>query len=120
MVLIFAGAPALLLSGLLYLFSKQLKKRQSIEEYKSDQLIKQMVNYTFDADGMTQLIKSSNNQYEWDDFFKARENKAMFLLYLSKNKALILPKRFFDSQKQIDTFKHLVSENINKFEMNAD
>lgn len=117
LIVLFAGGPSLLLSGMLYYFAKLTRRHQAVKEYKSDQLIKHTISYTFDSTGIKQNVRKSNNQYEWADFLKAREHKEMFLLYLSKNKAIVLPKRFFQTDDWMERFKTLVSQNMSETEL---
>ena len=112
LILFFAGIPALVLSSLLYVFARQVKKRQAINEYKSDQRIKHTISYTFSTDGVRQVVTKSDNHFEWEDFLELQEHTEMFLLYVSKNKAIVLPKRFFHSSGQMDDFRSKVSHNI--------
>ncbi|SDB89752.1 YcxB-like protein [Pelagirhabdus alkalitolerans] len=112
LIFIFAGIPSLIISSLLALFAKTVNKRRAIKEYKSDQLIKHEINYIFSHDGIHQKIRRSNNYYEWNDIQVAIEQKDMFLLYVSKNKAIVLPKSFFESSEKIDLFKKIISEYI--------
>jgi predicted membrane protein len=117
LIILIAGIPSLLLSSLLYYFAKRLRKHLAVKEYKSDQLIKQKISYTFNRDSVIQHVRQSRSQYEWDDFLKAREHKEIFLLYLSKNKALVLPKRFFQTEAHMRQFKELVSQNMTQVEL---
>lgn len=111
-ILLWAGIPSLILSGLLYLYASKVRKHMAVKEYKSDQIIKHTISYTFSREGITQNVRRSHNFFEWDDFLKAQEQEDMFLLYLSKNKAIVLPKRFFLSPAQIKDFRYLVSDNV--------
>lgn len=118
-IALFAGLPSLLLSGLIYLYTSKVKKYQAIKEYKSDQLIKRDITYTFSSEGVIQITRKSNNRFDWIDFLKAQEYEELFLMYLSRNKAIVLPKRFFRSKTQMENFKHLVSDHINETELYA-
>ncbi|WP_216828089.1 YcxB family protein [Alkalihalobacterium elongatum] len=69
---------------------------------------------------MSQQTGKSNNFFDWRDIHLAREYEKMFLLYISKHKAIILPTRFFESKDNLDLFKIIVSNNIepNKIKFN--
>ncbi|WP_420796986.1 YcxB family protein [Alkalihalobacterium alkalinitrilicum] len=54
----------------------------------------------------------SNNFFDWSDIHFEREYEMMFLLYISKHKAIILPKRFFELNDDIDLFKIIVSKHV--------
>ncbi|SFC69199.1 YcxB-like protein [Alkalibacterium subtropicum] len=120
LIILISGIPSLLLSSLLYYFAKRTRRHFAVREYKSDQLIKLTISYTFKQEGVTQVVRKSQNQYEWTDFLKAREHKEMYLLYLSKNKAMVLPKRFFQTEDQMRRFKSLIVQNLSQTELEND
>ncbi|MBU9722366.1 MULTISPECIES: YcxB family protein [Bacillaceae] len=95
----------------IYSVKKSIKKR-AIKEYESDQRIKNEISYTFSNEGINQHAGLSNNFYEWREIYLAKEHEKMFLLYTSKHKAIILPKRFFELNDDMDLFKMIVSNNI--------
>lgn len=118
-IVIWAGFPSLLLSSLLYYAVKKMKRHQAIKEYRSDQLIKKSITYRFSEEEVIQVVRKSKNHFEWNDFLKAQEHVDMFLLYLSKNKAIVLPKRFFDSRNQLEHFRVIVLKNIDDTEFDV-
>ncbi|WP_113971468.1 YcxB family protein [Rossellomorea aquimaris] len=97
---------------LLFLLAKVLLRWKGIKEFNSDQLMKREHTYHFDENGITQMRGRSTNYYEWADTLKVQGNKRMFLIYLSKNKAIPLPERFFKSHMDMDSFKKIVSDNM--------
>jgi len=97
---------------LLFLLAKVLLRWKGIKEFKSDQLMKREHTYHFDESGITQVRGRSHGYYEWSDMLKVKGHKRMFLIYLSKNKAIPLPDRFFKSHMEMDLFKKIVSENM--------
>ncbi|WP_170138910.1 YcxB family protein [Oceanobacillus chungangensis] len=82
------------------------------KEYKSDRLIKSDLSYTINKEGINQKVRKSNNYIEWEDIYKFYEKKDMFLAYVSRNKAIILPKRYFNTYDEIVTLKNLVRERL--------
>lgn len=80
-------------------------------EFKSDQLIKSEITYTISSNEINQVSKRFNSHYKWDDFIKMKVHKDMFLLYLSRNKAIILPGNFFKSDNDIQLFMKYLSDN---------
>lgn len=111
-IIIFAGIPSLIISSLLFLFAKTVNKQRAIKEFNSDQLIKKETMYSFSSEGIEQKIRRSSNYFEWDDFLFAIEREEIFLLYVSKHKAIVLPKSFFSSTNEIVLFKGIVSTNM--------
>ncbi|WP_010191606.1 YcxB family protein [Bacillus sp. m3-13] len=69
-------------------------KKRAAKEYKSDTLIKSEISITINEDGIHQKVRRSETYFEWDDIITIKEYDEMFLFYVSKNKAVILPKKF--------------------------
>ncbi|WP_078552038.1 YcxB family protein [Bacillus alkalicellulosilyticus] len=103
---------ALIFSLILIYGVKKILKKRVIKEYESDQRIKNEISYVIHREGIIQQLKRSNNHYDWTDLHFAAEYEEMFLLYISKQKAIVLPKRFFESHDDISLFKELISKNI--------
>ena len=82
------------------------------KEYNSDRMIKSELSYTINKEGIKQKIRRSTTYYEWEDIFKVCEKKDMFLVYVSRNKAILLPKRYFNLDDEIVTFKNLVRDRL--------
>ncbi|RCW66945.1 YcxB family protein [Saliterribacillus persicus] len=82
-------------------------------EFKSDQIIKNEISYVINNEGINQKIRRSNLFIDWSDLLVAKEDHDMFRLYISKNKAMILTKRFFNSTEEINTLKTLIKNNLN-------
>lgn len=104
---------SLITSGIISLILLFLVFWKARQEYKSDKIIKNEVSFVIDNKGINQKVRSSNANIEWSDILVAKENKDMFRLYISKNKAIVLPKRFFISKEDIHTVKTLIERNLN-------
>ncbi|MDG5471448.1 YcxB family protein [Jeotgalibacillus sp. ET6] len=90
-------------------FSSKIKTSR---EYDSDQLIQKEITYTFSSKEIQQKFDRSVGYFEWNQIQNVYENKDMFRLYVSKAKAIILPKRFFNSDAEIDLLKKLIRDNV--------
>ncbi|MFD1361408.1 YcxB family protein [Lentibacillus salinarum] len=88
-----------------------LARLNSRREYESDRTAKSEVTYVINNQGILQKRGKSNTHFEWDDIIKAYENKELFRLYISKNKAIVMPKRFFNTKNDVELFKNIVREN---------
>ncbi|WP_066190363.1 YcxB family protein [Gracilibacillus timonensis] len=81
-------------------------------------MIHNKINYKINGSGITQIISPYTNTYfDWNNIIKGYENEDMFRLYISNNKAIILPKRFFKSKEDIMAFKQLISANTDKVKL---
>lgn len=101
---------SVIFSGLLLLYMRFITMWRFTKEYKSDQLIQREIHYTFNEDGVIQQNGRSRSYIEWHDIRKGYEHPDMYLLYLSKNKAIVLPKDFFDDGEHRRNFRSLLKK----------
>lgn len=80
-------------------------------EYKSDSLIRQEMTYILTSNSISQVTKKVTATYYWNDFITIKEQKDLFLLYLSKTRAMVIPKTFFKNTEDIRQFKQFVKDN---------
>lgn len=111
---LFVGIISLVLSLLGVVIMLKILHNQGRKEYESDQTVKNSILYVFNSEGVQQKKQKSNSYYKWTDINHVYERKEQFNLYVSKNKAIILPKRYFKSIEEIDLFKTILNENLNK------
>lgn len=97
---------------LLILILKTILRIRVRKEYQSDTQIRQDVSYLINEQGIHQKRGNSNTYFEWGDIFKAYEHKKMFRLYVSRNKVILLPKRFFKNNKDIELLKNMIRKNL--------
>jgi hypothetical protein len=81
-------------------------------EYKSDQLLQKDCSYTINNTGISKKVNRTTTFLEWNYVQSAHEYQEMFCLYMSKNKAIVLPKSFFNSTSDIQLFKELVRQQL--------
>ncbi|UOQ49675.1 YcxB family protein [Gracilibacillus caseinilyticus] len=98
--------------GVIMLMAIPLLNRKVRKEFKTDQLIQIESSYVINNEGIHQKVRRSNTLYEWSDIYVVKENYDMFRLYISKNKAIILPNSFFTSMDEIDMLRTLIKENL--------
>ncbi|WP_216831526.1 YcxB family protein [Alkalihalobacterium elongatum] len=103
---------ASMFSGLILLIMWVILKIRIRNEYNSDQILQNELTYIITCDGITQKIKKSINNIEWNDIIAVYEHNELFQLYISKNKAIVLPKKFFTSVKDADLFKKVIIQNV--------
>ncbi|TYS17840.1 YcxB family protein [Rossellomorea vietnamensis] len=105
---------ALFFSSVLFLLAKLIIRLRAGKEYKSDQLLQNDITYIFSSEEIQQKIRKSSNYFEWHDFLIIYERPDMFQLYISRNKAILLPKNHFRSKAEEEKLKKLISENVSK------
>lgn len=96
------------------LIKKYLKK-----QFHTNKLLQQEVEYIFSENGLHRKSESIDCTYKWDDIYKIIERENMLIIYESSNSVLILPKRFFNNDKELIRVRELIKENMseNKYEM---
>jgi len=77
------------------------------------------MEYIFSTNGLHRKSEAIDCTYKWADIYKIIEKENMFIIYESSSSVLILPKRFFDNDKELIRVKELIKENMskNKYEM---
>ena len=64
--------------------------------------------FAFHAEGMHVDCASSSSDIRWVVVKEACETRSLFLLFYSKQASTVIPKRFFESDAQIEAWKQLV------------
>ncbi|XXM71339.1 YcxB family protein [Lysinibacillus sphaericus] len=105
---------SIVLALLLWLWAKLLNKFRAAKEYKSDQLIQNEIYLTITTEEIQQKVRRSVHHIQWSDILAAHEHQDMFRLYISKNKAILIPTTFFNSPNEIEKLKELISGNVSK------
>ncbi|WP_058308596.1 YcxB family protein [Gracilibacillus massiliensis] len=93
-------------------FMKVAVNYRSVSEYKSDPTLQYEIIYHFSKDVIKQEKGRSIEYFKWNEIFSVNEHQDMYLLYVSKYKASIVAKRFFETRDEEELFKLLVSNNI--------
>ena len=104
----------IIISVLLSLLFLRFRIRQQARKlYKSDALAKLDRKVTISNLGITQKISNkSETHFEWTDIIKGVELNDVFILYVSNNNVIAIPKVFFKSTKEIHFFKKIANENL--------
>ncbi|MEH7237289.1 YcxB family protein [Bacillus sp. JJ1562] len=103
---------SLIISSVIILLPVILMNRNLSKVYKNEQLFKDEITYEINDNGICQKTGRSNANIEWSNIFLAIEEKDMFRLYVSKNKAIVLPISFFNSKEEINILKSLIKRNM--------
>ncbi len=94
-----------------FMVSKKYSKK-GIKEYRSDPLMQQEVFYTINAEGIYQKVRKSEMLTRWEDILSIHETKNLFLFYISKNKAIVIPHKFL-LKNEMQRLRQLIKENEN-------
>lgn len=68
--------------------------------------------YTFSEQCIVAVTDSSFSQVNWNRLSKIRETEKDFVFYPQENVFFVIPKRFFQNEKQISNFRKLVNEKL--------
>lgn len=86
-------------------------KRSSINAFKDNKLVKQTQRYIMSEEAVLVESDTGYSNIKWEDLYKAEEAKENFLLYLSKQQAYVIPKRYFEGQpQQLALMQNLLSK----------
>ena len=78
------------------------------KQMKSNKGLQESTRYSFSEDGIDAVAASSSGHTSWSNIREAYETKNNFLLFISNNQMYTIPKRFFESGEQVNTFKLLL------------
>ncbi|RKD69618.1 YcxB-like protein [Sinobaca qinghaiensis] len=87
---------------------------QAGKKYKGDAASEKLHTYSITTSKIIQYREGEHNEYSWEDVYKVVRTWDMFLLYISTNKAIILPFHFFESEKDIQEVKTMIDYHYKK------
>ena len=64
--------------------------------------------------GVTASNSFGQGTYPWSHFHKWKEGKSLLLVYYSDVLFIIVPKRCFDRQEDLDRFRNLLLTNVRR------
>jgi len=79
---------------------------------KSMASVKGKTLWIFSEDDFKVFTPVARNESDWESLEKIEEKSKAFLLYPQKNVFMLVPKRFFESEAQIQEFRELVREKL--------
>ncbi|WP_162297068.1 YcxB family protein [Sporolactobacillus pectinivorans] len=84
--------------------------RRTKREYKDNKRLSAMTShYIFKDTGITISNPTGSTQYDWSEIRQIREYNDMFLLYITRKMAIIIPKRFIGSQEKLVEFRDMLN-----------
>ncbi|MBP3950896.1 DUF4870 domain-containing protein [Bacillus suaedae] len=96
--------------GIFVLVMSVYQRAKSI--YENESLMKLEQTYHFTEEQVTVSSERSRTEYCWDDLQGYYEVKNLILIYISKVKAIVIPKHFFSSQDELNQLRHMVQEKL--------
>ena len=89
-----------------------LPYRNARKQFATQSFLHEPVTCAFTADEFSGLGPSASWTLAWSTLKNVRETKSLFLLYHHPSLAVIVPKRFFQSDAEMDQWRELVSSAI--------
>lgn len=84
------------------------------KNFNSDSLLKYEFHYRINEEGIFCESERGTVQYYWSDVIATYYYKRLFILFVSDNKGLLLPERFFTDKEDVIEFRRIVSENVKR------
>lgn len=108
-ILLSAGITLLIILPLLLLLLIYFAKKT----FKNDSALREEGSMEVSHQGFRLAEPSESVFVEWKYFYSIKELKNFFILYYSTSKAILIPKRTFNSKEDIFIFKNLFLDNMN-------
>jgi hypothetical protein len=96
-----------LFAALYWLLVWALRRQVVHKAYASNKLLQGRHHHVFAAEGVKSKVPSASSENSWDIYWRAVEAKSAFYLYAATNLAVILPKRCFTSEEQMQRFREI-------------
>lgn len=86
--------------------------RQARKHFYSESFMKLKQSYTVNKDGIILETERSKANFQWSDVISAHELESLFLVYVAKAKAMVIPKRYFETDQDISKFKSFLTTEL--------
>lgn len=90
-----------------------LTKKYLRKQFRTNKLLQLETEYIISENGIQRKSLSFDTTYKWNDIYKIIEKENMIIIYESSNNVSILPKRFFNNDKELVSVKELIKEKMN-------
>jgi hypothetical protein len=70
------------------------------------------MHYSFSEDLVVQEMATGRAELQWATFLKVRETKDLLLFFVQKQLAYVVPKRAFQSEKDIAAARDLIRRHV--------
>ena len=90
-----------------FILSKYSWPRRQLRIYNQQASLRSNFVYSWDTEHISVVADTGQAKRHWIDYVKSRENNQVFLLYHSDVMFEIIPKSWFHSSEQVETFRRL-------------
>jgi hypothetical protein len=98
--------PAILIAMLISVY---FGSKRSMASNKS---LQALIHYRFTRDEIEAIASSSSGRTSWENIYAAHEAGRNFLIFISRNQMYTIPKRCFDHEEQIASFRTLLRDRL--------
>ncbi|NUU62932.1 YcxB family protein [Paenibacillus agri] len=100
------------LAIILWFITRSSLTKKSKRAFESDNQSKLPQSYVISDEGIRHQSDSGSGHVKWEEIYKIGETASLFAFFVSANQALILPKRFFQSEDDKQFFKELARKHM--------
>jgi YcxB-like protein len=106
-------APILLLAVIFLYLLSMMTYRNCRKELAARKHFRDPIAYLFTHETISTVGTGLSSATGWGNIVRIRETRSLFLLYLGLSGAVIVPKRFFKSTREIENWRQLVASSVN-------
>jgi hypothetical protein len=85
--------------------------RGATANYKATKALHEPITYAFTPDSITTYGESFQSTIQWNALHKIRESGPWLMLYTNKQVAMMIPKKAFASDAELETVKQIARDN---------
>jgi len=101
--------------GVLFLVLPQLLPGWVVrQQWKANPSLRSPHQIQLSSEGVVWSAGNARTEYRWNGFVSWREDEHSFYLFRSPMQPVVIPKRFFSSQGDIDEFRSLAGSMVSK------
>lgn len=110
-IIILAGIAAVI-SFVSWFLNKKSVERRSGKAYALDKSAQMEQKYHISENSIDYESESGSGTIKWSEILRVTETKNLFLIFVSTNRTLIIPKNSFVTEKEQTTFRSFIKKNI--------
>jgi hypothetical protein len=95
--------------SIVFILPRRLRK-EAVKNFKSNKEFQNEIEYIISEDEVSGHSITSEFHHDWSYFIKAVETNAAFVLYLSDNTVICLPKRCFMNNNDVEFVKKMIRD----------
>jgi hypothetical protein len=106
------NVPGLLIGPMLIMVILLSKYSNFKKDVESNRALLGPLHYSLSNNGIDINSPSTSSHTKWSNIFQAKETKENFLLFISRQQIYLIPKRSFQNDQEIDSFRMILKSNL--------